>query len=41
MVVLGMLLDSISNYTLTVPLFIHLVPDVNPYAFAIFGILSY
>ena len=38
--VLGMLLDSISIILLTVPLFIHLVPDVNPYAFAIFGILA-
>ncbi len=38
--VLGMLLDSVSIILLTVPLFIHLVPDVNPYAFAIFGILA-
>ncbi len=38
--VLGMLLDSISIILLTVPLFIHLVPDINPYAFAIFGILA-
>jgi tripartite ATP-independent transporter DctM subunit len=38
--VLGMLLDSISIILLTVPLFIHLVPDMNPYAFAIFGILA-
>ncbi len=38
--VLGMLLDSVSIILLTVPLFIHLVPEVNPYAFAIFGILA-
>ena len=38
--VLGMLLDSISIILLTVPLFIHLVPEMNPYAFAIFGILA-
>ena len=39
--VLGMLLDSISIILLTVPLFIHLIgPDINPYAFAIFGILA-
>ena len=38
--VLGMLLDSISIILLTVPLFILLIGDVNPYAFAIFGILA-
>jgi TRAP-type C4-dicarboxylate transport system permease large subunit len=38
--VLGMLLDSISIILLTVPLFIHLIPEMNPYAFAIFGILA-
>ena len=39
--VLGMLLDSISIILLTVPLFIQLIgPDINPYAFAIFGILA-
>ena len=38
--ILGMLLDSVSIILLTVPLFIHLVPDMNPYAFAIFGILA-
>ena len=38
--VLGMLLDSISIILLTVPLFILLAGDMNPYAFAIFGILA-
>ena len=38
--ILGMLLDSISIILLTVPLFILLAGDMNPYAFAIFGILA-
>jgi tripartite ATP-independent transporter DctM subunit len=38
--VLGMLLDSISIILLTVPLFILMAGDMNPYAFAIFGILA-
>ena len=38
--VLGMLLDSISIILLTVPLFITLSSGMDPYAFAIFGILA-
>ena len=38
--ILGMLLDSVSIILLTVPLFILLAGDMNPYAFAIFGILA-
>ena len=38
--ILGMLLDSISIILLTVPLFVLLAGDMNPYAFAIFGILA-
>ena len=35
-----MLLDSISIILLTVPFYILLAGDMNPYAFAIFGILA-
>ena len=38
--VLGMLLDSISIILLTVPLFMTLSSGMDPYAFAIFGILA-
>ncbi|MBL6769600.1 MAG: TRAP transporter large permease subunit, partial [Alphaproteobacteria bacterium] len=37
---LGMLLDSISIILLTVPLFMTLSSGMDPYAFAIFGILA-
>ena len=38
--ILGMLLDSISIILLTVPLFMTLSSGMDPYAFAIFGILA-